>query len=139
MKKYNLSKIMTTANTLRNKYDMSASEALIKAWKIARVELLENELSELNQKDISGSVNNIFAQNALRENYNAINSIIKKIDLLKHEIYPTMKLERKIKLANPTVSVTFDKTTNKYIETPIDYIIRTDEYLDTSAYELITA
>ena len=133
--KYNKVEIMTKAHSLRKNYNMSMSEALTKAWGLAKLENLNAELFELNMRDISGGANNIFAQNAIRANREAINAVQSKISVLQAVIFPTVVTERKIKLANPTIKVEFDKETKKYTETVIEYLTQTNEYLDINAYD----
>ena len=131
---YNRSEIMKKMHRLIKAYGMSKSEALTKAWRMAKLEILSGELFILNAYSPAGGASNIMAQNAIREHNTAVNALTSKISALKAEIYPTVVTERKVKLSNPTISVTFDKETGKYTETVIDSLTQTSEYLDVHAY-----
>ena len=115
---------------------MSMSEALTKAWGLAKLENLNAELFNLNLIDVSGGANNIYTQNDIRANRETINAVQRKISVLQAVIFPTVITERRIKLANPTIKVEFDKETKKYTETAIEYLTQTNEYLDINAYNL---
>jgi len=132
--KYNKSTIMNKAHSLRTNYNMNMSAALTKAWGMAKIEILEAELFALNMHSPTGGANNIFAQNEIRAHRNAAAEIERKISALKAQIFPTVVTERKIKLENPTISVSFCKETSKYIETVVEYLTDTSEYLDVNAY-----
>ena len=94
MKKFDRKAIFTKAWRLVRNYNMDMSTALIKSWKMAKLEILENEKFLLDMKDLSGGANNIVAQNQIRANNAAIDELRNKISTLEQEIYPTIKETR---------------------------------------------
>ena len=82
MKKYDLSKIMTKANSLRRVYGMSRSESLTKAWGMAKLDKVERELFLLEMKDRWNDTDRRMSSD-LRQD----------ISRLKAEIYPELILE----------------------------------------------
>ena len=93
MKKYNRTEIMRKAHSLRVSKNMNMSEALRKAWGLAKLEILESELFLLNMKDISGGRTNIAAQEQIRAKNARIAELSNQVNTLKAEIYPTRAIE----------------------------------------------
>ena len=118
MKKYNLSEIMRKANSLNKNYKLSKSESLRKSWQFAKLEILENELFELNMKDISGGANNIIAQNEIRIHNAKIDSVQNKIADLKAQIFPTVTITEEIKLGQMEKTRIIKKMNDIRIFTP---------------------
>jgi len=85
---YNKSEIMKKANALRARYGMNKSEALAKAWGMAKIANLEKELFELNLYSPTGGANNIIAQNEIRTHNEKIEKVTAKIENIKNAIYP---------------------------------------------------
>ena len=90
MKKYNRVEIFKKMWRLVKNCNLSMSEALTKAWKMAKLEPLEAELFELNQKDLNGGKTNAVAQMMIMENNRRIDELHRQIAALKAEIYPTV-------------------------------------------------
>jgi len=90
--KYNKVDIMNKAHSLRKVYNMNMSTALTKAWKMAKVAVLENEKFALDMKDLSGGRNNVVAQVAMRANQSAIERLASEISTLQAQIYPTVSM-----------------------------------------------
>jgi len=108
MKKTNPAKIMARAWEISRisaaKFGGRASEyideALRISWKMARLEVLENELFILNMKDVSGGRTNAAAQAQISANRRAIAETERRVDALKMEIYPTVTVAEE----NPAVA-----------------------------------
>ena len=149
MKKYNRTAIFRKMWGLVKNYKMDASTALTKAWKMEKLELAERELAELNMKELNGGKHNIVAQNMIRENNARIAELIKEINGLKAEIYPTVECvqeERIDPLRRSKVNsyaVVFGEHSSSYINAKkeLDELIakgtetRIVEKLDLNAYD----
>ena len=93
MKKYDRKEIFIKAHSLRKVYNMNMSTALTKAWKMAKVAVLENEKFALDMKSLSGGRNNVVAQIEIRANEAAIERLASEISALQAQIYPTVQYE----------------------------------------------
>lgn len=149
MKKYNLRTIMTKANALRKVYGMNKSESLKKAWMMAKLEILENELFTYEMKDLDGGKTNTVAHIQIRKNREAIESLQAKIRELKNEIYPRATKTRKVDLLGASrrklmeeilkkIEVRFGKDSDNYFEMnrklEDGYEVYTSEVLNENAY-----
>lgn len=103
MKKINRAEIFKKMHRLVKAYGMSKSEALTKAWKMAKLEIIENELFILNMKDLNGGRNNIAAQNQLCEQNRKIDELSKKVIELKEAIYPRITGSHEEKLTSEQI------------------------------------
>ena len=90
--KYNRVEIFNTAWRLAKNYNMDMSAALTKAWSMAKLEILKNELFGLNMYSPNGGANNIIAQNEIRIHEEKISAVKTKIDELKNRIYPKIAI-----------------------------------------------
>lgn len=134
MKKYDRKAIFSKMWSLTKNYNMNTSEALGKAWKMAKLEILENEYFLLKTKDLTGGKTNIVAQNMIREYREELDTLSQKVIALKKEIYPTVAITETI-IENPMTEVEKEIIIKRLTEAK--KAMETANYRDKLGYETI--